>query len=83
MGTHLKEIIVCIVLLGNISIGVVVQGVRPTQPRQILRLLTPAAVSACLLVSSLVNAKPEGVNKPELLPSERTSVIDVANFLRF
>mmetsp|Transcript_19703 Transcript_19703/g.19803 ORF Transcript_19703/g.19803 Transcript_19703/m.19803 type:complete len:238 (+) Transcript_19703:53-766(+) len=41
------------------------------------------ATSAAILISSsqLAIARPEGVNRPDLLPQEQTSLIDVANFL--
>lgn len=38
--------------------------------------------SSLLLLSSQISlAKPDGVNRPDLLPKEQTSIIDVANFL--
>ena len=38
--------------------------------------------SSLLLSSNMALARPEGVNRPDLLPSgEKTSLIDVANYL--
>jgi hypothetical protein len=38
-------------------------------------------IASILLSSQIALAKPEGVNRPDLLPKEPTPVIDVANFL--
>lgn len=50
--------------------------------KYLLQLLLPVAISACFLAPAMAYGKPEGVNKPELLPTESTPVIDVANYLR-
>lgn len=50
------------------------------------RLLLQAPILLFLMLSwrvDMSSARPEGVDRPDLLPSSPTTVIDVANFLRY
>lgn len=49
------------------------------------RLVLQAPIILFLMLSwhvDVSSARPEGVDRPDLLPSSPTTVIDVANFLR-
>ena len=47
-----------------------------------ISILLISLLSYNVFLPEFVNAKPEGVNRPDLLPKESTTIIDVANFLR-
>eukprot|EP00611_Tribonema_gayanum_P016675 TRINITY_DN29069_c0_g1_i1.p2 TRINITY_DN29069_c0_g1~~TRINITY_DN29069_c0_g1_i1.p2 ORF type:complete len:235 (-),score=86.11 TRINITY_DN29069_c0_g1_i1:317-1021(-) len=50
--------------------------------RDALKAVTAAAVGSVLLAGSAAEARPEGVNKPELLPKgPKVEVIDLMNYL--
>lgn len=48
---------------------------------QINRFLQNAIIVCSTTFPAVAFARPEGVNRPELLPKEYTTVIDAANFL--
>lgn len=39
-------------------------------------------IMSLLVLPAIAMARPEGINRPDLLPNEQTTVIDTANFLR-
>lgn len=47
------------------------------------RQISSSIISSLLIVTSpdIGMARPEGVNRPDLLPKSQTSLIDTANFL--
>lgn len=49
--------------------------------RKKLSIITIATAVSLTSSSSIAHARPEGVNRPDLLPTEQTTVIDVANYL--